>query len=305
MLAGMGAAMTAEGEALLSLGSDLRFLGGFGLAIGLAIGSFLNVVIHRFPLGQSIVFPASHCPGCQSPIRPLDNIPLLSYLLLHGKCRQCGTQISLRYPAVEFLTGLVFAGIAIRFGFAWATLLFWTFSAGLIVAALVDLDHQIIPDEVSLGGLMLGLVAVPLWQIQLGVPAQAAFMRSFFGALLGGGVLWLVGFLHARVSVMLGREFEHWPGAGEAIPRPRDADYWLWFPGMGLGDVKLLAMIGAFLGPTSVMTTVIFASVLGLLAGLIYGLLSRSLTSPFGFGPAIAAAALIVLLVPDPMRFFL
>jgi leader peptidase (prepilin peptidase)/N-methyltransferase len=293
--------MTIDTEALCALMSQPLWLGGCALAFGLVVGSFLNVVIHRLPLGESIVFPASRCPGCGAHIAPYDNVPVFSYLLLRGACRSCGRGISPRYPAVELLTGVVFALVALRFGFTPATLLFTAFAAGLIVAGAVDLDHQIIPDEISLGGLLVGLLLVPIWLVHGGASLGEALGYSLGGALLGGGMLWTVGFVHARLSVALGREFEHWPGEGEDPPGPGSLDYWMWFPGMGFGDVKLLAMIGAFLGPSGVVVTVICASVLGLVMGLVWALATRSWNSPFGFGPAIAAAALVALLVPDPL----
>jgi leader peptidase (prepilin peptidase)/N-methyltransferase len=295
--------MEFEREAVFAIWSQPLWLGGMGLVFGLLIGSFLNVVIYRLPREESVVFPPSHCPGCDAKILPWDNIPLLSYLILRGACRSCGNKISLRYPAVELFTGVVFALIALRFGFAPATLLFAAFAAALIVAGMVDIDHQIIPDEISLGGLVLGLVLVPLWRVQMGESIPLAISQSVLGALLGGGMLWSVGFFHARLSVAMGRSFEHWPGEGEDVPTPRSLDYWIWFPGMGFGDVKLLAMIGAFLGPVGVVSTVLFASVLGLVMGVAWAVIVKTWNSPFGFGPAIAAAALISLLLPDP--FFL
>lgn len=292
--------MIIDTEALTALMSRPWWLGGCAFAFGLVVGSFLNVVIHRLPLGESIVFPASHCPGCDAHIAPYDNVPVFSYLVLRGACRSCGRSISPRYPAVELLTGVIFALVALRFGFTPATLLFTVFAAGLIVAGVVDLDHQIIPDEVSLGGLLLGILLVPIWLLHGGASLAEALGYSLGGALLGGGMLWSVGFVHARLSVALGREFEHWPGEGEEIPKPSSLDYWMWFPGMGFGDVKLLAMIGAFLGPTGVVVTVIGASLLGLVMGVLWAVATRSWNSPFGFGPAIAAAALVALLIPDP-----
>ena len=278
--------------------SEPAALVGVSLIFGLLIGSFLNVVIHRLPLGESVVHPASRCPSCGSAIKPWDNVPVLSYLWLRGRCRSCGVGISSRYPAVELFTGLVFAAIAWRFGLAPETALWMVFAAGLIVAALVDLDHQIIPDEVSLGGLALGLVAAPCVRVLAGIPVERAILWSVGGALLGGGILWSVAFLHARVAVALGREYDHWPGEGEDVPRPSSLDYWVWFPGMGFGDVKLLAMVGAFLGPWGVLETIVAASLIGLVMGLVYAALTRTWSSPFGFGPAIAAGALIALLLP-------
>ncbi|MCZ6781770.1 MAG: prepilin peptidase [Proteobacteria bacterium] len=271
---------------------------GFTFAFGLVIGSFLNVVIHRLPLGQSIVKPGSHCPSCNTAIKPWDNVPVLSYLWLGGRCRQCRVRISPRYPAVELLTGCVFAAIAWRFGASPATPVLMLFAAGLIAAALIDLDHRIIPDEISLGGLALGLALVPAVQAGSGGPLADALGVAWGGALVGGGVLWSVAFLHARLSAAMGREFEHWPGEGETYPTPGSLDYWIWFPGMGFGDIKLLAMIGAFLGPWGVLQTIIAASLAGIVMGVGWALATRSWSSPFGFGPAIALGALLVVLVP-------
>jgi leader peptidase (prepilin peptidase)/N-methyltransferase len=266
--------------------------------LGLLVGSFLNVVIHRLPRGESVVHPRSRCPACGAPIRARDNVPVLSWLWLRGRCRDCGAPISARYPAVEALTGLVFWAVAARYGVSLATPLYWLFAAGLIAAALIDFDHQIIPDEISLGGLALGLVAGPVLAWRAGVPWPDALGPSWIGAALGGGLLWLVGFVHARVSVAAGRTFPHWPGEGEAPPRPASLDYWTWFPGMGLGDVKLLAAVGAFLGPAGVLETIFAACFLGLLLGLATVAVTRSASMPFGFGPAIAAGALAVLVSP-------
>ena len=275
------------------------FFWGSSLVFGLVVGSFLNVVIHRLPLGESVVSPRSRCPGCRNPIAARDNLPVVSYLLLGGRCRNCGEPISLRYPGVELLTGLLFAAMAWHFGATAMAPLFMFFAAAMVVAALIDLDHQIIPDEISVGGLVLGLAAVP-WVESLAPESSygAALARSGLGALLGGGLLWSVGFLHARLAVAMGREFPHWPGEGESVPRPGDADYWLWFPGLGLGDVKLLAMIGAFLGPWGVLDTILAASLLGLVMGVAWALVTRNWQSPFGFGPALAAGALLSILVP-------
>jgi len=268
------------------------------LAFGLVSGSFLNVVIHRVPLGMSVAFPASHCPACASKIAPWDNVPLLAYLWLRGRCRSCATSISPRYPAVELLTGLVFVAVAARFGATWWTLLYCIFSAGLVAAALIDHDHQIIPDSISLGGLVVALLVVPMLGMLDGAPYLEAFLRSAIGALVGAGVLWLVAFAHARISVALGREFEHWPGEGEALPRPNEADYWLWFPGLGLGDVKLLAMIGAVLGPIGVLDTILASSLVGLVLGGAQALARGALGRPFGFAPAIAVGAIASLFLP-------
>ncbi len=269
-----------------------------GLLLGLLVGSFLNVVVHRLPRGESVVFPGSHCPACDAPVRPWDNLPVLSWLLLRGRCRDCKASISLRYPLVEAVCGMLFLAVFAHFGLTAYTLLYWVFVAGLLAAALIDFDHQIIPDEISLGGLVLGLVAFPALAWQQGAPLGEALRPALSGALLGGGLLWMVGFVHARLSVAFGRTFPHWPGEGESLPRPSSLDYWTWFPGMGFGDVKLLAMIGAFLGPAGVLETIFAAAVLGLLFGLATMLVTRDARVPFGFGPAIAVGAVAVLLSP-------
>lgn len=266
---------------------------------GLVIGSFLNVVIYRLPRGASLSWPGSHCTACGSPVRWFDNVPLAAWLWLRGRCRSCGARISWRYPAVELATGLLFAGIAWRYGAQPMTPLWCAFAAALLACAVIDFDHQIIPDEISLGGLVLALVLVPLLQAAGGADPWRAVAICSLGALLGGGLFWLVGFLHARISTALGRRFEHWPGEGEALPSPRSLDYWVWFPGVGFGDVKLLAMIGAVLGPIGVLQTILAASFAGLLLGLAWAVVLRRLGAPFGFGPALAAGALLVVLAPD------
>lgn len=273
-------------------------LAGVAFVFGLIVGSFLNVVIHRLPRGESLVSPRSRCPHCQHAISALENIPVISYVLLRGRCRGCAAPISLRYPAIELLTGCVFAAIALRYGVDPMTPVWCVFAAALIAAGVIDIDHRIIPDEISLGGLVVAVVAVPAVQASVGEPLGAAVLRSLAGASLGGGLLWLVGFVHARVAVATGREFEHWPGEGESLPKPSSLDYWVWFPGLGFGDVKLLAMIGAVIGPIGVLETILASSLAGLLGGLIWAATIRSWSTPFGFGPAIAVGALLVVLVP-------
>jgi len=273
-------------------------LGAGGFLFGLLIGSFLNVVIFRLPNGMSLVWPGSHCPNCDRPIRPWENIPLLSYSFLRGRCRGCGVSISLRYPLVEALVGVLFAVIALRFGLTPMLPVWMGFAAALVAAGAIDLDHQIIPDPISLGGLVCGLGLVPLVRWFEGVALAPAYAESLLGALLGGGLLWIVGFVHARISVGLGRKFAHWPGEGEEFPHPSSLDYWTWFPGIGFGDIKLLAMIGAFLGMFGVLETIFVASFLGLVLGTLSALLHRDWQLPFGFGPAIAAGALLVLISP-------
>jgi leader peptidase (prepilin peptidase)/N-methyltransferase len=273
-------------------------LAGAAGALGLAVGSFLNVVIHRLPRGESIVHPPSRCPACLARIAPWDNVPVLAWLWLRGRCRGCGARISLRYPLIEALTGAVFAAIAATHGAHALTAVLLAFAAALIAAAAIDFDHRIIPDEISLGGLALALVLVPAAQWADGAPLLAAARRSALGAGLGAGALWSVGFAHARVASALGRTFAHWPGEGEALPRPASLDYWTWFPGVGFGDVKLLALIGAVLGPVGALETILAASLAGLVLGIGWAAATRQWSTPFGFAPALAAGALLVVLSP-------
>jgi leader peptidase (prepilin peptidase)/N-methyltransferase len=266
--------------------------------LGLLVGSFLNVVIHRVPRGESIAHPPSRCPGCGGRIAPWDNVPVLSFLWLRGRCRSCGARIPLRYPAIELATGILFAALVARHGLAPMTAVYLPFTAALLTAAAIDLEHRIIPDRISVGGLAAALACVPLARVASGEPLPGALAAAFGGALLGGGLLWSVGFVHARVAVLMGRRFEHWPGAGEAPPRPRSLDYWTWFPGLGFGDVKLLAMIGAVLGPFGVLEALVAAAFVGLVGGLGFALAARRFDAPFGFAPALAVGALLVVLAP-------
>ncbi len=269
------------------------------LVFGLLVGSFLNVVIHRVPLGLSVAFPPSHCPACQTQIKSWDNIPVISYLWLRGRCRYCAGSISLRYPAVELVTGLLFVAVAWRFGPTWWTPIHCLFVAALVAAAMIDFDHQIIPDSISLGGLVVAILVIPAANAWYGMPYVEALIRSAAGAMVGAGVLWLVAFIHARICVALGRQFDHWPGEGEALPRPTEADYWLWFPGLGLGDVKLLGMIGAVVGAVGVLDTIVASSLIGLVLGGVQASARGALGEPFGFAPAIALGAIASLFLPQ------
>ncbi len=269
--------------------------------LGALSGSFLNVVIHRLPRGESIVFPGSHCPACGQAIRPWHNVPVLAWLWLRGCCRDCGARISARYPLIEALTAALFVALALRFGPSASAFVWMAFAAVLVAAAAIDVDHRIIPDELSLGGLAVGLTLMPAVQVLEGATLVDAFRHAGSGAALGGGLLWSVGFVHARVCAGLGRRFEHWPGHDENFPARGSLDWWTWFPGMGFGDVKLLAMIGAFVGPVGVVQTIVAASLAGLLFGIGWAVLRRGLDTPFGFGPMLALGALLTVLWPVPL----
>jgi leader peptidase (prepilin peptidase)/N-methyltransferase len=279
-------------------GVDPGWFEAIAFLLGLLVGSFLNVVIHRLPRGESVVRPRSRCPHCGHAITAFENVPVLSYLALRGSCRGCGARIALRYPALELLTGLVFFAVVARHGVAPGSLALFVFASLLIAASAIDFEHRIIPDAISVGGLVAGLVLAPAAAWLEGASPEEALLRSAAGAALGFGMLWSVGFVHARVCAASGRRFAHWPGDEEAFPRAASLDYWTWFPGMGFGDVKLMAMIGAFVGPAGVIEALVLGSAAGLVLGLSWMLLRRDWNAPFGFGPALAAGALLVALSP-------
>lgn len=201
-------------------------------AFGAVVGSFLNVVIHRLPRGESLAFPASHCPRCGARIRPRHNVPVVGYLLLRGRCRDCRGRISFRYPLVEALTAALAGGLWLRFGLAPEFAVHFTLAAGLVAVTFIDLDHMIIPDSLSLGGVAAGLLASFLTPL--------GWKASLLGAVAGGGSLLAV---YAAYYAVTRRE------------------------GLGLGDVKLLAAIGAFLGWQAVLFTIFTASVVGAVVG--------------------------------------
>ena len=229
---------------------------------GLLFGSFGNVCIYRIPKGESVILPRSRCPACGTPIAWFDNVPVLSWLLLRGRCRHCQTKISYRYPVVELLTGLCFAGVFARFGFQWVTCEYLLFVWGLIVVSFIDLDHMILPDMFTLPGIAIGLAGSAL-------NPERGFWSAFAGFLIGGGFLWLIAYLY---YVLRGEE------------------------GMGGGDIKLLAWIGAVLGWTAVPFVILVSSVLGSFVGLVLALRSQAgLKSVIPFGPYLALAALIYI----------
>ncbi len=239
---------------------------------GLIVGSFLNVCIHRLPLGQSIVAPPSHCPKCKKPILWYDNIPLLSYLLLGGRCRSCRVRISPRYPLVELLTGVTFVLFYMRWGLSFSLFFYLTFACGLIVATFVDIQHRIIPDEISVGGMAAGLVLSACAGFKLPV-----ILDSFLGIVIGGGSIYLSGFIFDLVYFKL---LKRPPIQGET-------------ESMGGGDVKLLAMIGAFLGWKSALLSFFIAPFFGIVLGFINLLVKKDHTIPYG--PFLSLAAIVSL----------
>jgi leader peptidase (prepilin peptidase)/N-methyltransferase len=235
---------------------------GFAFVLGAVAGSFLNVCIYRIPAGESIVSPRSRCPRCGAPIRWYQNIPILSWIFLRGRCASCQVRIPVRYALVEALTGLLFAMVLYYFGIQWATVVFWVFVSLLVTITFIDLDHQIIPDIISLPGIVLGFGASFL------LP-RVSWSDSLLGILLGGGSLFLVA---------VGYEF---------LTKKE---------GMGGGDIKLLAMLGAFLGWKAVLPIIFVSSLLGTLVGVPLMLVKGAdgkLAIPFG--PFLAGGAVIWL----------
>jgi len=231
--------------------------------LGLIIGSFSNVCIYRIPKKESIVFPASHCPNCNSTIKAIDNIPLLSYFLLKGKCRKCGEKISIRYPIVEFLTGVIYLLIFLVYGRSLQTLIYTLLSSALIIIAFIDLDEQIIPDEISLPGIVIGFV------LSFIVP-YISYFNSILGTIVGGGIIFLI----ALVGLAIFKK--------EA---------------MGGGDVKLSAMIGAFIGWKYIMISLFIGFFIGAIAGILLILLKiRNRDDLVPFGPFIVLGSFITLL---------
>jgi leader peptidase (prepilin peptidase)/N-methyltransferase len=242
--------------------------------LGAIVGSFLNVCIVRMPKEHSIVKPASHCVKCKHPLAWFDNIPLISFLLLAGKCRYCKAPFSFRYFLVELLTGITFVVFYLYFGL---TPLLWPylFMAGcFIVATFVDFEHRIIPDEISVGGMFAGFVfsfLVPSMHVSAGGPSGLVFhlqglYHSILGALIGGGAIYAMGIL---------------------------GDFLFKKESMGGGDVKLLAMVGAFLGWKMAILTFFVAPFFGAVFGIIEKI--RTKDSAIPYGPFLVLAALICL----------
>jgi leader peptidase (prepilin peptidase)/N-methyltransferase len=219
--------------------------GALVFLFGAAVGSFLNVVIHRLPRGESIVKPRSRCPACGEKIRWHDNLPILSFFLLGRKCRDCREPISWRYPLVEALAAGLALALWFKFGVSKELLVHFGFCAALIAITFIDIDHRIIPNQISLPGILIGFACSFLW--------EGFWVDSLIGLLVGGGGLLLLSLIY---SLIRGRE------------------------GMGMGDVKLLAMLGAWLGWQCLLFVLLFASVQGVLLALILWLSGVKLKPP-------------------------
>jgi leader peptidase (prepilin peptidase)/N-methyltransferase len=234
----------------------------FIAALGLFVGSFLNVCIYRIPRGESIIWPGSKCPRCGKPIKPWDNIPVLSYLILKGKCRYCSESISVRYPIVELLSALLAVSLLYRFGPGVRYIIYYVWACTLLVITFIDLDYQIIPDRLSLGGIVIGILALR-W-------LDVGYKDALIGLALGIGML---------LAIIYG--------------------YYLLTKrqGMGGGDVKLLGMIGVFTGWQGVLFTVFMSSFIGTLIGIPWVYIQKgTLKSAIPFGPFLCLGALIYVL---------
>jgi leader peptidase (prepilin peptidase)/N-methyltransferase len=241
----------------------------FVLGFGLIVGSFTNVLVHRVPRGESIVTPRSRCPGCQKLIPWYDNLPVLSYLLLRGQCRSCQTKISIRYPLIELLTAILFLAAKQRFGWGWLLLVRdFPFLTLLVAITFIDLEHRIIPDEMSLGGLVLGVATS--WAVP-----ELGLVQSLIGAALGFGVFYGFSWAYYKYSGRVG---------------------------LGGGDVKLLAMLGAFLGPQAIFVTILISSIVGSLVGIFWALITRRqriMQVAIPYGPFLVVGALYFYLIGE------
>ncbi|MEX2572262.1 MAG: prepilin peptidase [Gemmatimonadota bacterium] len=223
--------------------------------LGALIGSFLNVCITRWPEGESVVSPRSRCPGCGSQIAWYDNIPIFSWLVLRARCRSCRTPISPIYPAVEAVTALVWVAAAVRYGLSWQALSVAIFFTLLLGIAATDARTYLIPDEFTLGGLAIGLLLAL-------TPGGLSILHALGGAALGFGLLYLTSVL---------------------------GEWWLQKPAMGGGDIKMMGMVGAFLGPVGAVLTIFLGALVGTLIFLPISLRTKKLV-PFGIFLAVGAA---------------
>jgi leader peptidase (prepilin peptidase)/N-methyltransferase len=243
----------------------------FLFVFGSLIGSFLNVCIYRIPLGRSVIWPSSRCPSCNNPIRAYDNIPIFSYFfLLRGRCRYCKKRISARYPLVEALNAFFYLLVFWRFGFGWSAAMYCVLCSALIVITFIDIDFQIIPDRITLPGIPIGIVAGSFLLPDPFLRAAAlGYKASLIGAVSGFAFFYMVAFLSLA---LLKKE------------------------GIGGGDIKLMAMLGGFLGLKAVIHTTILGSLFGSVIGI--GLIvsrGREKGSLIPFGPFLALGTIVSL----------
>jgi leader peptidase (prepilin peptidase) / N-methyltransferase len=230
---------------------------------GLIVGSFCNVVIYRLPLGNSIVTPGSRCRSCDNSIRPWDNIPIVSYFILNGRCRSCREPISVRYPIVEFTSGILYLTLYLKFGLSILFVIYALMASTLVVVALIDLDHKIIPNIITLPGILAGLSL----SLQL-LPITP--LTSLLGVLIGGALFYLIALISKG--------------------------------GMGGGDIKLIAMIGAFLGWHGTLFTIFSSALLGAVVGIMLMVLGKKgRKDKVPFGPFLSFGAILFMLSGDDL----
>ncbi len=248
------------------------FLDIFLTCVGAAVGSFLNVLIFRIPEGQSIVLPSSHCQKCGHAVRVYDNIPIISYLILRGNCRDCHEKISLQYPVVEGIAAILSLLLFLKFGLSLKYLFSFIFTCALIVITFIDLRHQIIPDVISLPG-------IPIFFLLAVFFMDVTVWEALLGILIGGGCLFAIAFIY---EIITKRE------------------------GMGGGDIKLLAMLGAFLGWKSLFFILFVSSLLGAVVGVSAMIIKgQDMKYAVPFGPFLSIAAVAYLFVGADMMKFL
>lgn len=254
--------------------------------LGLLLGSFLNVCIHRWPREESVVQPRSHCPQCRAQIAWYDNVPLLSYLLLGGKCRACGAPISMRYPLVELLTGALYAAAVARFGLEPFTFKVALFGSMMLVLFFTDLAEFILPDEITIGGAVVGLVLSLFLPIDAG-PASLVFLLTDTAA-----ARWVASFADAASSALILGGFLLL--VGEAYYRLRKVE------GLGLGDVKMVAMLAAFWGISQTVLILVLSSLIGAVTGILIVVIGRKQWHyALPFGSYLAATGIVVTLWGD------
>ena len=245
---------------------------------GAVIGSFLNVCIYRIPRSKSIVKPNSFCPNCEKPIKFYDNIPIISYIVLGGKCRHCNAKISKRYPLIELLTAILFFYFYRHVGPSFELFIMWFFIALLIVIAFIDYDFQIIPDILSIGGLVAGVLFAIVRPYFKYLDPKFGFLDAIYGVLIGGGILFIIAYGYQLITK---RE------------------------GMGGGDIKLLAMIGAFIGLKGVIFSLVSGSLFGTIVGIPLMLIKKENTKyAIPFGPFLSLGALIYIFEGDVLIRF-
>lgn len=241
--------------------------------LGLVLGSFANVCIYRMPRDLSVIKPNSHCTNCNKFIKWYDNIPIISYIILRGKCRNCGSKISLIYPVVELICGLLFLSMYFLFGFTYILAPFCLFVFSLLVITAIDFDFQIIPDEISFFLIILGLL-ISFFNPVLGDTISQRILNSFLGFLVGGGSLLIVAIIGKWIF-------------------GKDA--------MGGGDIKIMAGVGAFIGWDKVLFSIFIACFLGSIVGISMMLLKKiGKRQEIPFGPYLAISSFLVLFLPSP-----